>query len=138
MKSFQYITLIFAISLLSSCEKNNLTTEDSLKETVNLQIDSLRTNLNQLSKCTKIETAKIEFSKCRISYKKIEPFVEYYFQGFSRRINGPNLPDIKIDDNIVNDATGFQVIEELIFSKEELDLVKIKSEIEINKEFSFI
>ena len=133
MKSFQYITLIFAISLLSSCEKNNLTTEDSLKETVNLQIDSLRTNLNQLSKCTKIETAKIEFSKCRISYKKIEPFVEYYFQGFSRRINGPNLPDIKIDDNIVNDATGFQVIEELIFSKEELDLAKFKSEIEIVK-----
>jgi cytochrome c peroxidase len=133
MKSFQYIFLLIAISLFSCTKKEPLCIEDTLKITVNNQIDSLNIVLIQLSKCTKKDSAKIQFSKCRAIYKKTEPFVEYYFQGFSRRINGPALPDVKIDDNVVNDPTGFQVIEELIFSDEELDLAKLKSEIEILK-----
>jgi cytochrome c peroxidase len=133
MKSYPYIFLLIAISLFSCAKKEPLSLEDTLKTTVNNQIDSLNTALIQLSKCTKKDSAKIQFSKCRAIYKKTEPFVEYYFQGFSRRINGPALPDIKIDDNVVNDPTGFQVIEEVIFSDEELELAKLKSEIEILK-----
>lgn len=125
--------MLIAICLFSCADKQTLNLEDSLKVNVNLQIDSLNIALIRLSKCTKIDAAKIQFSKCRTIYKKTEPFVEYYFQGFSRRINGPALPDVKIDDNVVNDPTGFQVIEELIFSGEELDLTKLKSEIEILK-----
>lgn len=133
MKSYPYIFLLIAISLFSCAKKEPLSLEDTLKTTVNNQIDSLNIALIQLSKCTKKDSAKIQFSKCRAIYKKTEPFVEYYFQGFSRRINGPALPDIKIDDNVVNDPTGFQVIEEVIFSYEELELAKLKSEIEILK-----
>ena len=133
MKSFQYIFLLIVFSLFSCTNKETPTLESTLKTTVNQQIDSLNTSLIQLSKCTKKEDAKIQFSKCRTIYKKTEPFVEYYFQGFSRRINGPALPDVKIDDNVVNDPTGFQVIEEVIFSDEELNLTKLKSEIEILK-----
>jgi cytochrome c peroxidase len=133
MKSFQYIFLLIAISLFSCAKKEPLCIEDSLKITVNNQIDSLNIILIRLSKCTKKDSAKIQFSKSRAIYKKTEPFVEYYFQGFSRRINGPALPDVKIDDNVVNDPTGFQLIEEVIFSDDELDLAKLRSEIEILK-----
>ncbi len=133
MKSYPYIFLLIAISLFSCSKKEPLSLEETLKTTVNHQIDSLNTALIQLSKCTKKDSAKIQLSKCRAIYKKTEPFVEYYFQGFSRRINGPALPDVKIDDNVVNEPTGFQVIEEVIFSDEELDLTKLKSEIEILK-----
>lgn len=133
MKSFQYFALLIVIVLFSCTNRKISTLEDTLKTTVNHQIDSLNTVLIQLSKCNKKEDAKIQFSKCRAIYKKTEPFVEYYFQGFSRRINGPALPDVKIDDNVVNDPTGFQVIEEVIFSEEELNLTKLKSEIEILK-----
>lgn len=133
MKSFQFFLLLVAASIFSCTNKETPTLEDELKTNVYRQIDSLNTALIQLSKCVKKDAAKIQFSKCRAVYKKTEPFVEYYFQGFSRRINGPALPDVKIDDNVVNQPTGFQVIEELIFSKENLDQAKLKSEIEILK-----
>jgi hypothetical protein len=44
----------------------------------------------------------------------------YYFQGSSRRINGPTLPDVKIDDNIVSRQL-VQVIEGVIYSGEPID-----------------
>ena len=133
MKSFPYILFVIAFSLFSCTNKETITLEDSLKSNVIEQIDSLSTSLIQLSKCTKKDSAKIQFSKCRAIYKKTEPFVEYYFQGFSRRINGPALDEVKIDDNIVNDPSGFQVIEELIYSGDDLNLTKLKLEIEILK-----
>ena len=133
MKPFLPIYFLIVLILFSCSKKETSTLEDSLKTTVNLQIDSLNTALIQLSKCTENKTARNQFSKCRAIYKKTEPFVEYYFQGFSRRINGPALPDVKIDDNIVNDPSGFQVIEEIIFSDEEINVTKLKSEIEILK-----
>lgn len=127
--------MLIAFSFFSCADKDKKTQnlEDSVKTTVSLQVDSLNNALIRLSRCTKLDSAKIQFDKCRAIYKKTEPFVEYYFQGFSRRINGPALDEVKIDDNIVNEPTGFQVIEELMFSTEELNLVKMKSEIEILK-----
>jgi cytochrome c peroxidase len=139
MKSFQYFFLLIAFSFFSCSKKETITLEDIVKTTLNQQIDSVNTALLQLSKCTNKDAAKIQFSNCRAIYKKTEPFVEYYFQGFSRRINGPALDEIKIDDNIVNDPTGFQVIEEMIFSGGDLDSKKFKSEIEILKtDFLFV
>jgi hypothetical protein len=38
------------------------------------------------------------------------------------------LPEIKIDDNIVNDATGFQVLEELIFT-DSIDVSELKKQV---------
>ena len=70
------------------------------------------------------------FSDSRKNYKKIEPFVEYYYQGLTRRINGPALPEIKTDDNMVNDPSGFQVIEEIIYS-DTVDLIDLNKQIKI-------
>jgi cytochrome c peroxidase len=79
-----------------------------------------------------VEKDKLQelFSVSRKNYKKVEPFVEYYFQGLTRRINGPALPEIKTDDNMINDPSGFQVIEEIIYS-DTLDLVDLKKQTKI-------
>ncbi len=79
-----------------------------------------------------VEKDKLQelFAASRKSYKKVEPFVEYYFQGLTRRINGPALPEIKTDDNMINDPSGFQVIEEIIYS-DTVDLVDLKKQTKI-------
>jgi cytochrome c peroxidase len=41
---------------------------------------------------------------------------EYYFQGLLKRINGPALPDIKVEDGQVWPPHGFQVIEQALFT----------------------
>lgn len=57
-----------------------------------------------------------QFSVARLRYKRVEGIVEYYFQGLTRRINGPALPDIKTEDNQVWPPHGFQVIEQMLFT----------------------
>jgi cytochrome c peroxidase len=58
---------------------------------------------------------RLSFDSCRDRYKQIETVVEYYFQGLSKRINGPALPDIKTDDNMVFPPRGFQVVESMVY-----------------------
>ena len=91
------------------------------------KIDSIVFTINKMEGVSdKIELKKI-LTDSRKSYKNIEPFIEYYYQGLTRRINGPALPEIKTDDNMVNDASGFQVIEEIIYS-DTVDLVELKKQ----------
>jgi cytochrome c peroxidase len=98
---------------------------------------SLENNIDTIiallkSSDTLVEKDKLQelFSASRKNYKKVEPFAEYYFQGLTRRINGPALPEIKTDDNMINDPSGFQVIEEIIYS-DTVDLVDLKKQTKI-------
>ncbi len=134
MKFFKFSFVLLLIISISCKEKEPYETiESSIKSVVEVQLDSLNASLEQLSTSENKEVAQTNFTACRATYKKVEPFVEYYFQGFSRRINGPALPDVKIDDNVVNEATGFQVIEELIYSDEPIDTSVLKSQVAILK-----
>lgn len=127
------IILSFLILSLFSCVNNEYQNlEKKLHAIVSIKIDSLATSLTEMEKEIDKNKLILQFKKNRKEYKKIEPFVEYYFQGLSRRINGPALPEIKTDDNIVNDATGFQVIEEIVFS-DNIDLDDLKKQISILK-----
>jgi cytochrome c peroxidase len=80
------------------------------------KIDSIVFYINNMNGVSDINKLKKTLTESRKHYKNIEPFIEYYYQGLTRRINGPALPEIKTDDNMVNDATGFQVIEEIVYS----------------------
>ena len=97
---------------------------------VNNNIDTIVMELKKAEIVTNTDSLKNIFINTRKNYKKIEPVVEYYYQGLSRRINGPALPEIKTDDNIVNDATGFQVIEEIIYN-DSVDFVELKKQAKI-------
>lgn len=126
------ILSFFILSLFSCVNKDYQSLEKKLHTTVSIKIDSISTTLSEIEKEKDKKKLILKFKKARKQYKKIESFVEYYFQGLSRRINGPALPEIKTDDNIVNDATGFQVIEEIIFS-DDIDLNDLKKQVSILK-----
>jgi cytochrome c peroxidase len=125
--------LSFLLLALFSCtDKGYKTLEDELHTTISLKIDTLSTTLAEIEKTNDKKELILKFKKTRKEYKKIEPFVEYYFQGLSRRVNGPALPEIKTDDNVVNDAAGFQVIEEIIFS-DSINFDELKKQVRILK-----
>ena len=123
----KYIALSFSILfilsqlLINGCKnETNDNIEASIEQYYNLQIDSTIANLNALIKSASNKTNAGELHKdflnSRLSYKKIEAIAEYYFQGLTRRINGPALPDVKTEDGVVWPPHGFQVIEQILFS----------------------
>jgi cytochrome c peroxidase len=126
------ILLICLLALFSCQDKEYQSLESKLHSTISEKIDTLTVVLTDMEKIEDPKKLILCFNKNRKEYKKIEPFVEYYFQGLSRRINGPALPEIKTDDNIVNDAAGFQVIEEIVFS-DSIDFVELKKQVRILK-----
>lgn len=129
----KYILIVFSVLFLFSCSNNEVQTfESEIHTSIPQQIDSLNFCLNELANAKDKPALILHFKSSRKYYKQIEPFVEYYFQGLSRRINGPALPEIKTDDNIINDASGFQVIEELVFA-EQLDFGEIEKQVSILK-----
>ncbi len=122
--------------IINGCNtKANNNIDVSIKEYYRLQVDSTIANLDVLIKsaANKTPTAGLQkdFLKSRLSYKKIEAIAEYYFQGLTRRINGPALPDVKTEDGVVWPPHGFQVIEQLLFSNYHDSLVPILTQ-EIN------
>lgn len=127
------ILILFVLLSLFACkDKEYESLEHSFHSIVQQKVDSLNLSLNSLENEKDIAILKKNFKDSRKIYKVLEPFVEYYFQGFSRRINGPALPEIKTDDNVVNEPTGFQVIEELIYS-DSLDFSQLNKEVKILK-----
>jgi cytochrome c peroxidase len=125
------IIAIFLICFIYSCiNKETISLEEKLHLTVTEKIEVLCTDINKLCVQNDKNALVNEFKNIRTEYKKIESFIEYYFQGLSRRINGPALPEIKTDDNIVNDASGLQVIEEILFD-EKLDTTELKKQAKI-------
>jgi cytochrome c peroxidase len=105
---------------ISSCNNKEPETGDVVKNYFNLQTDSLIQQLTLLDSFVKhrlpINELQQQFIICRYTYKRTEPFIEYFFQGLSKRINGPALPDIKTDDNQVWPPHGFQVLEQFLYS----------------------
>jgi len=124
---------ICVLLLVIACSKNNqqqakfdVTAYTSLED----NIDSLIVVLHNLESVNDKNKLKTIFSVSRKRYKKLEPFIEYYYQGLTRRINGPALPEIKTEDNMVNDPSGFQVIEEIIYA-DTIDLNELKKQTRI-------
>ena len=135
MKYIYLITLILALNACKSNQNNNsgqLTIQSYYKN----YADSTILQLNELSILLESKNSNVtlrnKFLACRYFYKHIEPMVEYYFQGLNKRINGPALPDVKIDDNQVFPPKGFQVIEQYLWTDNPFDNSKnIKEEINV-------
>ncbi len=93
--------------------------EAAVKVLLNQSMDSLLQELDLLAKQVTerqpINVLQNSFAKSRKWYKKTEAVVEYYFQGLTKRINGPALPDVKPEDGQVWPPHGFQVIEQYLY-----------------------
>jgi cytochrome c peroxidase len=122
MKYLIFTITCFLIFLLSECttfsKSKSVSEKIQIKttETIDTLISNLYTLKNNIKKNEKIEIIKANFLNNRITYKSIEPIIEYQFQGLTKRINGPALPDIKTEDGQVLPPHGYQVIEQYIWT----------------------
>lgn len=79
--------------------------------------DSLvSTRLLPLTECSQsTDSLQRAFLACRLAYKSLEPFADYYFPTTSRLVNGPPLPEVEAEENKEFEPGGLQVIEEFLF-----------------------
>lgn len=95
--------------------------EEKLKQWFYAKSDSLLYKLQSLDSVVNNKAAlpllQQYFKESRLLFKKTEAITEYYFQGLTKRINGPALPDVKTEDGQVWPPHGFQVIEQFIFAE---------------------
>ena len=109
-------------ALFDSCKtaKEQASAETKLKDWFRDEADSLLQNLTTLDSAVrqKKQTTALQqyFLEIRLQYKRTEVIIEYYFQGLTKRINGPALPDVKTEDGVVWPPHGFQVIEQYLYS----------------------
>lgn len=110
-----YIGLIGIFILFNQCSSPKPVLKDRLLPLLTNQVDTLIQQLDSLADAKNPEELKSRFSEARKQYKSLEPIVEFYFQGFARRINGPALPELEVDEHQIQEPTGFQMVEELIY-----------------------
>lgn len=118
---FIIAAFIVTLFITESCRQQpELTAETAVKNfyTANvnvllLQLDTLQNNIYAKAGVVKLQQS---FLQARLTYKQIEAVTEYYFQGLTKRINGPALPDVKTEDGVVWPPQGFQVIEQFLYS----------------------
>jgi cytochrome c peroxidase len=61
------------------------------------------------------EKIRKSFLLARKQYKKMEFYMEYFFPTTSVFLNGAPIDEIELGENLVEQPTGFQVMEELIY-----------------------
>lgn len=107
--------------------------ESQVKHYYSLNVDSLNATVQQMQRHLASgagpENLQQDFEKARVYYKRIEAFVEYHLPESALKINGPNLVESEPalpEEPIL--PTGFQVLEEVVYSEEPMDRQAAKME----------
>jgi len=116
------VTIAFLILLLVSCgsrkkEYAPMAASELMREKITHLVNELDTLHKATGNGLSIDSLRSIFFKSRLTYKESELFIEYYFQGLTKRINGPALPDVKTEDGQVWPPHGFQVMEQYLFTE---------------------
>ncbi|WP_375605034.1 cytochrome-c peroxidase [Flavobacterium davisii] len=121
-KIFILVLLLFLIS----CKKNSYNHINYLKNTQLLILNNynkLIKEANKLAHLTKHNATQDELKKqfiiTRLAFKTCEEFIAFYFPSTFTKINGApiNENDLNDSNRKIEDATGFQVVEETLFDK---------------------
>ncbi|WP_022824813.1 cytochrome-c peroxidase [Hymenobacter norwichensis] len=64
---------------------------------------------------TSLDSLRRSFRACRLLYKRVEPFTEYYMPGTARLLNGPPIGEVEVAENKDFEPGGFQVLEEMLY-----------------------
>lgn len=112
-------TLLFLISLLWSCKPEDPTIAFKKQMAKDLSVLNEQVSKLQQAVVTKQPQDSIQkaFLQARIAYKKIEFITEYFMPSTTRLVNGAPLNEIEIEENMIYEPGGFQVIEEYVFPK---------------------
>jgi cytochrome c peroxidase len=87
-------------------------------DTLVARVARLDSAVSTLNTGYEVQRARELFTSARSSFKHVELALEYYAPSTSRELNGPALPHAEEHEgpNIVTPPTGFQVVEEALFS----------------------
>lgn len=127
------VILLFLL-IASSCQNTTYQSLDPIEKTKKQLIENYinwaekTAHLNTLITTEfDIEKAQNQFKETRLAYKKIESFLTFYLPESAVKINGAAIDknDIQETSRKTEEATGFQKVEELLFS-DRIDLEELK------------
>lgn len=115
-----FLAIVFTLVLSNSCQNSKNQGITNAKRLFSKDVDSLKTYVQNTllplaQKSNSEDSLQITFVKTRQLYKKIEPIAEYFFPSTTKLLNGPPLDEVELTDNVVNEPSGLQVIEEYLY-----------------------
>ena len=131
-KRMKKLYLFTFLLLISACQKPENQTVLQAKSMFKNDLDTLKYEVEKrflpLAMTSNSEDSlKVNFLKIRRLYKKIEVFSEYFLPSTSQLLNGAPLDEVELTDNVINEPSGLQVIEEFMYPFEpsqRLELVR--------------
>lgn len=136
MKKIASLLFLF---ILFSCQNTDYKSLAPIEKTAqNIVIDyndlakkssELKALIEKKSDKNKLQS---QFKETRLAYKRIESFVTFYLPETAIKINGAAIDknDINETTRKIEEATGFQKVEELLFS-DNIDLLELKKQMGI-------
>ncbi len=62
-----------------------------------------------------LDSLRLAFRRCRLAYKRVEPFTEYFLPATSRLVNGAPVAEVEVEETKMFEPAGLQVIEPLLY-----------------------
>jgi cytochrome c peroxidase len=62
-----------------------------------------------------LDSLRLAFRRCRLAYKRAEPFTEYFLPATSRLVNGAPVAEVEVEETKLFEPAGLQVIEPLLY-----------------------
>jgi len=62
-----------------------------------------------------LDSLRLAFRRCRLAYKRVEPFTEYFLPATSRLVNGAPVAEVEVEETKLFEPAGLQVIEPLLY-----------------------
>lgn len=136
MKKVASIIFLFIIFSCQNTDYKSLVPIEKTKQNILDNYTDLAKKSSQLNtlinKETETKKLQFQFKETRLAYKKIESFIAFYLPETAVKINGAAIDknDTHETSRKIEEATGFQKVEELLFSKH-INIVELKKEIGI-------
>jgi len=121
-KTVFFASLITLSTLLSIfCKTENKPVAEQVKADFDLQLTEFQSIVDQkLFKAVQNHNEKAikqSFLQARAKYKQLEFYIEYFFPSTAVMLNGAPIDEIELGENLIENPTGFQVMEEIIYEE---------------------
>jgi len=115
-------SLITFTTLLSIfCKTETKSAPEQVKADFDQQLIEFQTIVDQkLFKAIQDRNEKAikqSFLLARAKYKQLEYYIEYFFPSTAVMLNGAPIDEIELGENLIENPTGFQVMEEIIYEE---------------------
>lgn len=136
MKKLTVLLFLFIAYSCQNTDYKNLAPVEKTGQSILINYTDLAKKSSHLcsliEKHPSVEELQLQFKETRLAYKKIESFITFYLPETALKINGAAIDknDVHETSRKIEEATGFQKVEELLFS-ESLDIEELKKQMGI-------